>query len=1834
MSSTDSLPTPLYDEQMAKSPEFEKMCRGFVEACTEIQFPKPVTPNEDSSRISKLQELYTHKIKVNSCVKLEDRLNYFKLSYPRYKKLLLKTKGMDPLLDSIFVYSNHKIPNKQLNSGNKTMSEALVPIKSIHFDGEFTIKTSEVVIVMRNQWVSTEEEREPSFQIYGLADDTETDGLITTYQICLQVLINQTKKLILTKPKDRSLNEESSERDVSESIQLSLNVVLDSKLFNQGFSQEKFTEIDKKPQETLMGDKRETPAELGFHYFDYFTSITKMNPIVKSKFDTLCLMLQSNTHKHSIHSNLMGQSGFAIVKAAFLVILYHLHQLSVVEFVDTQDTTCTLVFERIWIEISKLRVHCRKFESDEQFEGFFRKMILLLSLNPAEETTEKSMELPMVRKESMDSNPLRTVKTIYEDLKLKKFAKSKVQISSIPELVIKFLTLEIEADQVVTIISGKQSKFKAFGQAINEIQRMICDDNKPNSEDALNFMNQILRKNDCSLDYFSIDYAGLSKADTEKRIGDISQMMSAIVDSICCIEVSPSTEHTILIALESLKWKWRSKEMLCVTTIDIEAMLSSNSSLLSYPAIVSSLIELGGILLGSVANKFKDGNQASASYIPQSGNILSSSEENQSLQEFANKNLHFFVSILQKSVNELKLVKYIDAGQHWDLWSKKSEGMQRNRVIDFARWYIEDKCNDNSEPLDMSGKIQMPYLESDIGAIDDAFKIVVRKEGINILENKPAGKPVVASPNKDQSKEDKAALRKLKKEKKKQDSPAVSLGGLFDDPIAYLEPKEQPKQEEKEQEEESDNELDEDVVKVAKRVMTLKELGDLLTQTFGEGNSKLGYSISHSLKTLTHLYVYIQSAQDLVGLFFEENTTCIETIKELALGEYPLQIKCLAIKLLILVQNNFAGIFTFDEPSINTLVETVLPDYLIIAGKPGHTFRDPLVKQAILGCLQSIMLSSASTDVFSKVLKELVDSDLTEKSLLALDILDLNSVPIQPGSIVIEKGDPMNEQYLVLPKKGGLEGKAYLREWLNIKYDLKLSDTTRKEELSKRSVSHAVLAMCLRTRHYRFFQTSKIEAYRGYFDKERFITILDQVQIFNIVNKVGTSNAGLFVLAKLSSILVAADSTKFIPIIKIIEDKIPKGISLVAVGKSELNTFISSYLEKVVTKSIKGVDSHSVFEPLGDYKDNEAHIPISSKFQELRKQFYNSINNIRGRPPGLESAKNVTTTINFNIYHYGLTPLPHSPAVALADVKLRSVLASLIKLDLIGLLARKTPSADLISASIPLSICDDLINRLPKPINQLNPTVPIKSILDNPVNDLLTDQINNRILRANADEVGALRYDIMNLAQILPLLGNLTNRNWFLVMRVLESIERIMLALPKAKDISETLGKNHEVLSSISTIFSLLSFIPGLSSGSAGKRHKIEYFENLHFGLCRLMLQHLKPSRESMSTPDTFDWLTQVNHRLSQVCRSDTEADDLIIKTILTTLLVQDKIDDNRFITTMKAGSEIQKIDLSKYVHWMYTNKEDSKAISFSISSDKEGKNKIVVYEKPNQDYTGDLSMGCRFSTKPGEEYFMRPDFIKDYFLSDKLSQLSNIMNNERVTNSPYPTASLLNCMLISGKLFLTNNGTSIVMDHISLAKKLTSNCALYRETTKELFIQCQETNQECYKYPYVLYFSDSSRGNPYFCVDLSSVPKLSKIICVIKDQQIMALTENDQLLYVNVDTNKNNYSTIVIRRALAVLFENRRAEITGQIILFPQPANFKVTHVSAPDDNMVYFGLKMAGGSKIFQWTEGDCTAHFIEFAGETITKMEMYRSALVVLFESGKVYKREWETQKETIY
>jgi hypothetical protein len=220
-------------------------------------------------------------------------------------------------------------------------------------------------------------------------------------------------------------------------------------------------------------------------------------------------------------------------------------------------------------------------------------------------------------------------------------------------------------------------------------------------------------------------------------------------------------------------------------------------------------------------------------------------------------------------------------------------------------------------------------------------------------------------------------------------------------------------------------------------------------------------------KILSILHYYLISAPDMALCLFEEKKS-LDPILELAFGNFPVIISQPSINLIQKLACHLPLNMISDELDIvQESVSRIRPFYRNLFTAKG---KEP-VDEALVRCHISLLhrllnLPSAKAAVLSQ-LKALIQEDSLGSKYAVLDIINDERGLIREGDLVYNREDGLKEPLLVLGSHQGFKVKAYLRDILYYRYDIK----ERKDHWASKEETHSdckQLTVNLRTGNYGF----------------------------------------------------------------------------------------------------------------------------------------------------------------------------------------------------------------------------------------------------------------------------------------------------------------------------------------------------------------------------------------------------------------------------------------------------------------------------------------------------------------------------------------------------------------------------------------------------------------------------------------------------------------------------------------------------------------------------------------------------------------------------------------------
>jgi hypothetical protein len=581
-------------------------------------------------------------------------------SFPKYMKVEVHMTGADDSRDTLMIFSEQSYDAHDQGNSDKIFRKFRTPCCIVRNNQPVVVDTNKLYLVFSTEKVKPEEDTERSIKVILAGKELavkNSSRLETLSTICSHFVTQNLLKEI------KCLNETDSLIDkLSETTAISLEAILSSPLFTNGISHEIFASIDKtfEVDTTVVTEADSRPALCQLYYL-HMVQLSGINTSILSSFDELCTGLQKDALKKTLHANVMGELGFILVKSLFLVALKHYDKLDmlVYNFQEKQELVNEAELKRIWLGCTKARTVCRTFETDRQYQEFYRKLLMLMAIEPSYAWKQSQSPISPQKDSGELNEGVFKMKVYIEELRVQNASPSLTSSNELSEALLRFLSLDISANDIFKIIQQREKHFELFGKAIELILELVIQQ-KDNITEPLLIFNQIFRKSPDTADYLMADYNGLSQKVILERIKKISQLVEYIVEFICNLgEKEHEDEKSLLLAIESLKWMWRGKELSSVHLIDVRRIWQSCS--IKYGKSEKfrlGVVDLCFILLRFCSRKAKD-LQKEEEEDTLSLRRQSSVVDEHSMASILNQNFVFLIEIIGQNSERLKKMQHL-----------------------------------------------------------------------------------------------------------------------------------------------------------------------------------------------------------------------------------------------------------------------------------------------------------------------------------------------------------------------------------------------------------------------------------------------------------------------------------------------------------------------------------------------------------------------------------------------------------------------------------------------------------------------------------------------------------------------------------------------------------------------------------------------------------------------------------------------------------------------------------------------------------------------------------------------------------------------------------------------------------------------------------------------------------------------------------------------------------------------------------------------------------------------------------------------------------------------
>jgi hypothetical protein len=1045
----------------------------------------------------------------------------FRVKFPKYSDIQISPQSLNPLLESIGVVSLHEY--EIMESGNEKNPSLINLQYCLQTREEVTINSNSIGIVLRRQHLDSgvdapktlEVEVKGVNQIHSRSSRTKN-----FVDVCKHYMTEGILQEISILHKQEAVN-------MSETDTTILERVLGSGLLDHGFIKAAFVNLEagQRPLNQEHVDNRE---EMCLHFLNYIMTAIGFQDSNQQFFNQLTDSLQKLSLAKNAHINLLGKVGLIINKIVFLIILKHYNRLfEILAGRQEDEMQPDSDYKALWLASSKIRMIIRKYETTRQFEEFFRKVLFLLSIDPSDSwSLTKTLHAKEVPKNM--TQEFMKVKIYLEELKNQSLSSINTD-NTLPEIILKFLTIEAPVDSVIQIIEDKEKKFEAFGKAVDTISGLIKDVWQDIPQ-ALLVLNRLFRKDNNLIDYFSVDYNGIAKEIIQKRLGVLKSIVSKIMTFL--VKKAPGDyekkEPDLLLALDSLKWMWRGTEIECINEIDISKIWSSNASYHDNKKFRASVIDLCFVMIKFCTRKTKEMDSAGEDDGPVLKKAVSIVDE-VSMTSILNTNISLLVQILKENITCMKgIVPSLSIEEYKYLQPYINRNAESEKILASNLLFSFDKMSNSNDAttiqVSTDGCLKFPFPSKHIVHTEEievvtkvTKEVPIEEEGpqfemAGLFEDAPATTTEVpppappAPPAPPEEEEEEVSLgglfgdtpprspRPARAVRRPEPVPAPApapapapvpapapeptadnddafFGGLFDDdapaPATAPAPAPAPTAATKKKTRTVTEEIK------SKKTIERKEDNPEYSKITGlikklhENNRCIAAELQEAGKILSILHYYLISAPDMALCLFEEKKS-LDPILELAFGNFPVIISQPSINLIQKLACHLPLNMISEELDIvSESINRIRPFYRnLFTEKNKEPVDEALVRCHISLLHKLLSLPSAKSNVLGQLKAVMEEGSLWSKYAV-LDIINDERGQIREGDLVYNREDGLKEPLLVLGSHQGFKVKAYLRDILYYRYDIK----ERKDHWSCKEETHSEhkqLTVNLRTGNYSF----------------------------------------------------------------------------------------------------------------------------------------------------------------------------------------------------------------------------------------------------------------------------------------------------------------------------------------------------------------------------------------------------------------------------------------------------------------------------------------------------------------------------------------------------------------------------------------------------------------------------------------------------------------------------------------------------------------------------------------------------------------------------------------------
>ena len=311
-----------------------------------------------------------------------------------------------------------------------------------------------IITVVHDQSVDKDKQAAGKIVVKGVEPVLKPMTQLESYlKICSGFVIQQ-----LIKSLDKVSQQQMSMEHISEQTMLALESVLQSNVFENGFIKQTYIQIEKQfeSEEAMQTSLQSKEKVCGQHYKGLLSSL-QFDGIMIGRYDSLCKDLQDDCAKKLRQSILMGELGQTLCKSAFLAVLKHSLKLEdIVSKLQTQDSVeATNDLKKLWYLCAKVRVICKDYETDKQFEDYFKKIAIILSIDPSLSLDSSPTSFASPQKYQFDqgmNEGVMKMKMYIESLRLNSSSPNQKGPNPTVETITRFLGIIVTSAQLITII--------------------------------------------------------------------------------------------------------------------------------------------------------------------------------------------------------------------------------------------------------------------------------------------------------------------------------------------------------------------------------------------------------------------------------------------------------------------------------------------------------------------------------------------------------------------------------------------------------------------------------------------------------------------------------------------------------------------------------------------------------------------------------------------------------------------------------------------------------------------------------------------------------------------------------------------------------------------------------------------------------------------------------------------------------------------------------------------------------------------------------------------------------------------------------------------------------------------------------------------------------------------------------------------------------------------------------------------------------------------------------------------------------------------------------------